>query len=101
MSKKMRSNHVLDVFMAPRSVAIIGASRKTGKGSFNIIENMVEFGFQGRMFPVNPQTKEIAGIKTYKNVREIAEPIDLAIISTSREKVPSILEDCGTEDFLP
>ena len=87
--------HPFDVFMAPRSVAVIGVSRKTGEGSFNVIENMKEFGFQGKIYPVNPLASEIMGIKAYKGVLEIGEPIDLAIISTPREQIPRIVEDCA------
>jgi len=44
--------------MGPKSVALIGISRKTGPGSFNVMENLVRFGFSGNTFPVNPNTKE-------------------------------------------
>ena len=94
--KQVRRHH-MDVFMKPRSVAIIGASRKTGKGSFNVIENMKAFGFRGKIFPVNPLAKEIMGMKSYKDVREIDEGIDLAIISTPRDHVPGIAEDCADQ----
>ena len=87
--------HPFHVFMEPRSVAVIGASRKTGYGSFNVIENMKEFGFQGKLFPVNPMAHEILGLRSYKHVREIGEPIDLAILSTPREQIPRIVEDCA------
>jgi acetyltransferase len=81
--------------MAPNSVAVIGASRKTGPGSFNVIESMREFGFQGRIYPVNPMAKEIAGVTCYKQVKEIPDVPELAIISTPREFVPQTLEDCA------
>ena len=88
-------DHPFDIFMAPRSVAVIGATRKTGKGSFNLVENLLEFGFQGKIFPVNPMTREIAGIRAYRDVREIPEPVDLAIISTPRDQIPGIAEECS------
>ncbi|MGD2269226.1 MAG: acetate--CoA ligase family protein [Desulfobacterales bacterium] len=87
--------HHLEVFMAPHSVAVIGASRKTGPGSFNVIENMLTFGFKGKIYPVNPLATEISGIPCYKDVREIAEPPELAVISTPRELVPAIAADCA------
>jgi acyl-CoA synthetase (NDP forming) len=85
--------HVLDFFMAPRSVAIVGASRKTGEESFNVIENMKKFGYKGRIYPVNPSAKKIMGMKSYKDIREIGKPVDIAIISTPREHIPRIVED--------
>jgi len=80
-------------FMEPESVALIGISRKTGPGSFNIMENMIGFGFRGRIYPVNPNMSEILGRKAYPNIREVKEPVDLAVISTPRETTLAILSD--------
>ena len=81
-------------FMEPESVALIGISRKSGPGSFNIMENMIKFGFSGKIFPINPKAKEILGKKAYPNVKTVKEKIDLAIISTPREHTVNILKDC-------
>jgi len=81
-------------FMEPESVALIGISRKTGPGSFNLMENMIQFGFRGKIFPVNPSTTEILGRKAYDNIRDVKEKVDLAVISTPRETTLDILEDC-------
>jgi acyl-CoA synthetase (NDP forming) len=81
-------------FMEPESVALIGISRKSGPGSFNYMENMIKFGFSGRIFPINPKAKEILGRKAYPNVRAVKEKIDLAVISAPREDTVSILKDC-------
>ncbi len=81
-------------FMEPESVALIGISRKSGPGSFNYMENMIKFGFSGRIFPINPKAKEILGRKAYPNIRAVKEKIDLAVISTPREDTVSILKDC-------
>jgi acyl-CoA synthetase (NDP forming) len=93
--RKKMEIHDLEVFMAPRSVVVIGVSRKTGRGSFNLIENIREFGFRGEIYPVNPSADEIGGLKVYKDVRDIGKPIDLAIIATPREEVPRIAEQCA------
>jgi len=81
-------------FMEPESVALIGVSRKSGPGSFNLMENMIRFGFSGKIFPVNPNSTEILGRKAYPNIRAVNEKIDLAVISTPRETTLKILEDC-------
>ena len=81
-------------FMEPESVALIGISRKSGPGSFNLMENMIRFGFSGKIFPVNPNSTEILGRKAYPNIRAVNEKIDLAVISTPRETTLEILEDC-------
>jgi acyl-CoA synthetase (NDP forming) len=87
--------HPLDFFMDPQSVAVVGVSRKTGEGSFNLIENMRAFGFQGKIYPVNPLANEILGIKAYRDIKEIGEPVDLAVVSTPREQVCAVVEDCA------
>jgi len=92
--KNLRKDR-LDLFMNPRSVAIIGASRKSGPGSFNLIENMRAFGYTGKIFPVNPQADEILGLKAYKDIRDIPEPVNIAILNTPRELIPRIIEDCA------
>jgi acetyltransferase len=67
-------------FLKPKSVALVGVSQKTGKGSFNILENLTEFGYTGEIFPVNPNVSEILGFKTYKDVQSLPQPVDLAVI---------------------
>jgi acetate---CoA ligase (ADP-forming) len=84
----------MKAFMEPESVALIGISRKIGPGSFNLMENMIRFGFEGRIYPVNPNMDALLGRRAYPNVREIGETIDLAVISTPRETTLGILSDC-------
>lgn len=81
-------------FLEARSVAIIGISRVTGPGTYNILENMINAGFSGRVYPVNPHADEILGIKVYPSVLDIPEDIDLAIITLPRLEVPRIVREC-------
>jgi acyl-CoA synthetase (NDP forming) len=81
-------------FMEPRSVALIGISRKSGPGSFNIMENMIKYGYRGKIFPINPKAHEILGRKVYPTIRSVREEVDLVVISTPRDKTLSILKDC-------
>lgn len=84
----------MKLFMEPESVAIIGVSRATGPGSLNILENLVDAGFPGRVYPVNPNADEILGVKCYHSVIDIPDAIDLAVISTPRSLVPRIVGEC-------
>ncbi|UCF84926.1 MAG: CoA-binding protein [Desulfobacteraceae bacterium] len=81
-------------FMEPQSVAIIGISRRSGPGSYNLMENMINFGFQGKLFPINPHAEEILGIKAYPNVKKVGQNIDLAIISLPRDLVVKSVTEC-------
>lgn len=81
-------------FMEPQSVALVGVSRYTGDGAFNILENLLSYGYQGSIYPVNPSVGEILGVKTYSSVSEITDHIDLAVIATPRSLVPRLLKEC-------
>jgi acetyltransferase len=81
-------------FMEPESVALVGISRRSGPGSYNLMEIMINFGFTGRMFPVNPNAKEILGRKAYRKVTDIEDKIDLAVITVPREDTVDILNEC-------
>jgi acetyltransferase len=82
-------------FMEPKSVAIIGSSRDTGEWSFNILEHLLTYGYQGKLYPVNPNASEILGLKSYASVSEITSDIDLAIISTPRVLTPQLVKECS------
>jgi acetate---CoA ligase (ADP-forming) len=82
------------LFFEPRSLAILGVSRKTGAGSFNILEILQNYGFQGKIFPINPNAQEILGLRCFPTVGTVPENIDLAIISLDRDRVLSAVEAC-------
>ncbi len=93
----------LKPFLEPRSIAIIGASSRTGPGSFNLLEEMKGFGYKGRIFPVNPRGGEILGLKAYTHIKEVPEKVDLVIVSVPRDYVLGIVRDCvaiGIESLI-
>jgi acetyltransferase len=85
----------LDVFLNPQSVALIGVSQRTGKGAFNIMENIVNYGFKGKIYPVHPRADEILGVKTFRRVEDLPEGVELGIIAIPREGVPAIVSSCA------
>jgi len=70
----------LDALIKPKSIALIGASENQDKIGFQILNNLIEGGFSGQLYPVNPKGGEILGKKVYTSVKEIAEVPDLAVI---------------------
>ncbi len=82
-------------FMDPQSVALIGISRRSGPGSFNLMEIMADFGFAGEIYPVNPNAGEILGKKAYSSVSDIKKNIDLAVITSPRQTTLDILQSCA------
>ena len=91
----MKIAEVMKGFVEPGSVAIVGATRKSGEFSMNIMEHLISYGYAGKLYPINPNTAEILGIKAYAGVSEINGPIDLALIVTARETVPGVLRACA------
>jgi acetyltransferase len=86
---------MLDFIFNPSSIAVIGASEDEKKIGHIVFRNLVEKGFKGKVFPVNPKRKEILGIKCYSSVKEIPENVDLAIIVIPAKGVPSVIKDCA------
>jgi len=86
---------VLDKFFHPKSVAVIGAAREPGKVGHDVVRNLLESRFPGKIFPINPKAQEILGIPAYPSVSAVPEEIDLAVIAVRAPLVIKVLEECG------
>lgn len=87
--------HPLDPIFRPRSVAVIGASQQQGKIGWEIVHNIIRYGFQGKLFPVNPKAEFVHSVKCYKSIEEIPDEVDMALISVAREAVLDVVDQCG------
>ena len=85
----------LDKIFNPQSVAIIGASDVEGSVGYLIAKNLTQLGYTGKYYFVNIRKPEIFGVKTYKSVDKISEPVDLAVIATPAKTVQEVMEQCG------
>jgi len=84
--------------MNPKSVAVIGVSRDPNKVGHIILQNYIDNGFSGELYPVNKNIapgEKIIGLAAYRSVLEIRRSIDLAVIAVPAPVVPSVLEECG------
>jgi acetate---CoA ligase (ADP-forming) len=79
----------MDAFFYPRSIAVIGASRESGKVGYSVLKNLMDANYRGELVPVNPNAEEVLGLKAYPKVKKV----DLAIIVVPASIVPSVLED--------
>ena len=82
-------------FFNPRGVAIVGASSNPGKLSFGIIKNLTQYGYQGAIYPVNPNAKEILGLKCYSDLASVPDPLELVVSVIAGGQTPEVLEACG------
>ena len=88
---------VFRYFFEPRSVAVIGASKTPGKAGNEILVNMLANGYQGKIFPINPGGEEILGYPSYRSVKEVPEPIDLAVFIVPADKTLEPLKECAAK----
>ncbi|MFZ5898083.1 MAG: acetate--CoA ligase alpha subunit [Bacillota bacterium] len=85
----------LSALFKPRSVAVIGASKAREKIGNIIIRNIIDSGYQGSVFPINPKENEIEGYRVYPTIGDVPETVDLAVISLPAERVLPVVEACG------
>jgi acetyl coenzyme A synthetase (ADP forming)-like protein len=87
-------NRSLDAIFRPSSVAVVGASRRSGSIGSEILRKLLDGGFEGAVFPVNPHTKFLHSMKCYPSVGSIPDPVDLAVIVVPRDHVLPVVEEC-------
>ena len=85
----------LDHAFRPGSVAIIGASDEPGSVGRVIVANIINGGFEGSVWPVNPHHSEVAGLKCYRDAEALPEAPDLAVVLTPAKTVPAIISELG------
>ncbi len=86
---------MLDSLLRPRSIAVVGASRRPNTIGFQILDNLVRYGFNGPLYPVNPQAQVIHSIRAYPSITAIPDPVELAILVVPRDLVLAAAEECG------
>ncbi|MFQ6059137.1 MAG: CoA-binding protein, partial [Anaerolineae bacterium] len=86
---------MLDAFFCPGAVAVIGASRNETKLGYGILKNIIDSGYPGQVYPINPQAEEILGLPCYPSVLEVPGAIDLAVVVVPERYVLDVLEECG------
>jgi acetyltransferase len=85
---------VLDTMLAPKSVALIGATEATGSVGRTLMENLRDEVFQGKVYPVNPKRPTVLGVPAYPNIAQVPKPVDLAVICTPAKTVPGVITEC-------
>ncbi len=79
----------------PTSVAVVGASNDEGKVGHAVFTNLLRGGFQGTLYPVNPDARHVAGVRAYRSVLDVPDVIDLAVIAVPAPSVHDVLEECA------
>ena len=83
--------------MAPRSIAVVGASRRPGSIGYELFRNLLAFGFEGPVYPVNPSSTSVAGVRAYATLLDVPDAVDLAVIVVPAAAVPDVVRDCAVK----
>ncbi|MCK4350328.1 MAG: CoA-binding protein, partial [Candidatus Krumholzibacteria bacterium] len=84
----------LDCILRPRSVAVIGASRRSDSIGYQIVDNLLAHGFNGPVYPINPSASSVHSIKAYPSINAVPEPVDLAVVVVPADLVVDVVRDC-------
>ncbi len=87
--------HPLDVFFAPKSVVLVGATEHRGTVGRTLMWNLVTNPFGGTVFPVNPKRASVLGVKAYPTIADLPEQPELAVIVTPAPTIPSVIRECA------
>jgi acetyltransferase len=85
----------LDPVFNPKSIAVIGASRKKGKIGRELLHNLIRYEFQGKLFPINPHAEEVHSIPAYPSILDVPDEVDLAVIVVPAKYAIDVMRDCG------
>jgi acyl-CoA synthetase (NDP forming) len=86
---------MLDALFSPKAVAVIGASTKEDRVGNWIVWNLLDFGYKGPIYPVNPGADTIRGLKAYPSILDVPTDVDVAHIVIPARFVPQVIADCG------
>lgn len=87
--------HELEPVFNPRSVAVIGASRREGSIGWQVTKNMIVGGFEGPIYPINPGASEILGLTAYPSISDVPGPVDAAVYCVPADKVLEVARQCA------
>ena len=85
----------LDPIFKPRSIAVVGASRQPGTIGHQVLANLIQYGFTGAVYPINPRADAVHSIRAYPAISAVPDHIDLAVIAVPKERVLDVARECG------
>ena len=100
ISKSIPDSSYMDLFFNASSVALIGASPEVGKIGNSVLESLSKHQYKGKVYPVNAKGyPEIMGLKAYKSLSDINDPIDVVVVTVDLRFVPDLLKECGQKNI--
>jgi 3-hydroxypropionyl-CoA synthetase (ADP-forming) len=100
ISKAEPDSSYMDLFFNAKSIALIGASPEAGKVGNSVLQSLAKHDYKGKVFPVNAKGyQEIMGIKAFKSLDEIEEPVDVVVVTVDLKFVPDLLRSCERKNI--
>jgi acetyltransferase len=92
-----RKKFDLDAMFKPRSIALVGVANDSHKLAGRPLRFLKEYGYPGKIYPINPKYQEIQGLKCYPSVAAVPDEIDLAVVSLPAAAAPGIIKECAAK----
>lgn len=89
--------HVLDYAFAPDNIAVVGASDQQGSFGYHFLRHLLDYKYNGTIYPVNPRKEIVQGIKSYHNLTDIPGDVDFVICCVPTDKVLALLDECAVK----
>lgn len=86
-------------FFYPKSIAVVGASSKEGTLGYELLGNLLKFGYKGKLYPINPKADTIHDLKCYKSLSDIEDAVDLAVIMLGKNLVLQSIDECKDKNI--
>lgn len=98
LTEKTSSSSALDFIFNPESVAVIGASNNPNSPGYGFTVHLLDYGYQGKIFPINPKESEVLGIKAYPHLDDVPGNVDYVICCIALGHVPALLDACAEKN---
>ena len=95
ISKAKPNAEFMEKFFTPQSVALVGASATPGKVGNSVLDSLAKHDYKGTVYPINPKSEEILGIKCYPGIGAIPGNVDLVVVCVDLSVTPPVLEECA------
>jgi acetyltransferase len=87
----------LEPILSPKSIAVVGASNRPGSLGLAVFRNLIDGGYQGILYPVNPKAKAVQGVKAYPSITDIPDDVDMCVLIIPSEQVEAIIEESANK----
>ena len=85
----------IESIINPKSIAVVGATNRPGSVGLASFKNLLQAGYKGILYPVNPKAKSVQGVKAYPGILDIPDEVEMAMIIVAADKVASVLEEAA------